>query len=409
MKVRELRCIKCDFFSTPKDIYTCPECGSNLDVLYNYEYVKKHFTKASLRKNKRFDILRYEPILPIKRNLINNINLKVGFTPIYSSGRLNTYLSTSNVYIKDDGRNPSGSFKDRASLVGILKALEFGRNVISCASTGNAASSLSCLCASAGIKTVIFVPKDAPKPKVAQLLIFGSSVLFVDGNYDLAFDLANKSAQKYGWYNRNTGINPYLSEGKKTAALEIAEQFNWNPPDLVFVSMGDGCIIGGLYKGFKDLKDIGFIKKIPKLIGVQAKGASPIADAFIKNRPIKKIVPKTVADSIAVGMPRDGEKALRAIKHSKGFAVKVSDKEILDAQKLLARLSGVFGEPAGVASFAGFLKALKNKIVDKNKKFLILITGNGLKDIETVMKSIKTKPPIIKPKLSELKKLKNIY
>ncbi|MEE8163111.1 MAG: pyridoxal-phosphate dependent enzyme, partial [Anaerolineae bacterium] len=238
--------------------------------------------------------------------------------------------------------------------MGVVKALELGRDVMTCASTGNAASSLAGLAASVGLTTYIFVPQTAPQAKVAQLLIFGANVIMVKGTYDQAFDLCLEASKEYGWYSRNTAYNPYLSEGKKTAALEICEQLRWEAPDRIFVSVGDGCIIGGLWKGLKDLCTLGFIGKMPKLMGVQAEGAAPLVRAWREGtEEIEPVVLNTLADSIAVGVPRDRIKALRAVRQTGGEYVAVSDEEILDAMRVLARGAAVFAEPAGAAGFAG--------------------------------------------------------
>lgn len=313
-------------------------------------------------------------------------------------------LGIKKLYLKDDGRNPSASFKDRASAVAYVRARETGAKVITGASTGNAASALSCITASVDFPTVIFVPKTAPRAKITQLLVFGAKVIAVDGTYDDAFDLCLKVTEKYGWYNRNTGYNPFTREGKKTCAYEICEQLNWKVPDKVFVSVGDGNIISGIWKGFKDLKAIGLIKKLPKIVGVQSSKSNAVYKAWKNKTKIKPVKATTIADSISVDFPRDGDFALRAVIESDGFMVEVSDKEILSAIKKVARGAGVFGEPAGVTSYAGIEKAVKEKLVSKNDVCVVIITGNGLKDIDSAMKTVKA-PFLIKPDLNSFSKL----
>ena len=268
-------------------------------------------------------------------------------------------LGIKRLWVKDDGQNPTASLKDRASAMAVAKAMEAGAKTIACSSTGNAASSLAGNAAAAGIKTYIFVPERAPKGKVAQLMIFGANVISVKGNYEDTFKMSAAAIDKYGWYNRNAAINPYLSEGKKTVALEIAEQLNWEMPDYLAISVGDGCTIAGVWKGFKDLYAIGFIDKLPRLISAQSLGCYPINRAIQEDKPWEPMEENTIADSISVGVPRNADKALMAIRESNGIAVNVSDEEILAAQRLLGRTCGVFGEPAGVTGAAALKKALR--------------------------------------------------
>jgi threonine synthase len=314
---------------------------------------------------------------------------------------LATILGVHQLWIKDDTRQPTGSLKDRASAVAIVKAYETGAKIITTASTGNAAAALSGLCASVNQPNVIFVPASAPEAKVAQSLAFGSRILLVEGNYDDAFDLCLEAAQAYGWYNRNTAYNPYMTEGKKTVAYEILEQLEWQSPDVIFIPVGDGCIIGGVHKGLKDLIGLGWIEKIPRLIGVQASGSSSLYDAWKKGIPpteIRLIKTNTIADSIAAGLPRDRIKAMRAIRETHGAFVVVNDEEILKAIPSLARSSGVFAEPAGAASLAGAVKAISMGLVAPNERIVILVTGSGLKDIRATLQGVE-KPKRIKPNL----------
>jgi threonine synthase len=278
--------------------------------------------------------------------------------------------------------------------VGVARAIEEGRSVITAASTGNAASSVSLFAACADMRAVIFVPQTAPEAKVAQLLIFGAEVLCVRGTYDQAFDLCLQTALERGWYCRNTAVNPYLGEGKKTAALEICEQLGFDPPDRVFVSVGDGCIIGGLWKGFLDFKRLGLIDRLPRLYGIQAAGSAPLVQAFEKGE--KTATPldeaATCADSICVGQPRDHIKALRAVYESKGAMLAVEDEEIRAAMRRLAREAGVFAEPAGATGFAGLCRlALKGEIGEQ-ERVVVLVTGNGLKDVQTAISAVDRQP-----------------
>jgi threonine synthase len=293
----------------------------------------------------------------------------------------------------------------------VVKAREKGAEIITTASTGNAAAALSGLCASIRQANVIFVPEAAPQAKIAQLLVFGSRGFLVKGTYDDAFELCLKASQTYGWYNRNTAYNPYMSEGKKTAAFEICEQLAWNAPDRIFVSVGDGCIIGGLHKGLKDLAALGWIDKMPKLMGVQAAGSSYMYAAWKGDEDIHTKPPiraQTLADSISAELPRDRIKALAAVNETKGAFLSVEDDEILSAITRLARSTGVFAEPAGAAAYAGLIKAVAQELVSKDETVVVLNTGNGLKDVAGAMKAVDlagTKPFRVAPDLEALQQV----
>ena len=269
----------------------------------------------------------------------------------------------------------------------VAKALELGYDTIACSSTGNAASSLAGNAARMGVKAVIFVPERAPEGKVAQLMIFGAKVISVQGNYRETFELSRAAIDKYGYYNRNAGINPTLTEGKKTVALEIAEQLNWNVTDWVAVSVGDGCTIGGVYNGFHDLYELGFIERIPKILGVQSTGCCPFVDAARENRDLIPAEENTLADSIAVGVPRNPKKALRAVSASNGAWIAVSDEDILATMGILGRSEGVFGEPAGVTASAGVMKAVQQGIIKPNETVTTISTGSGLKDVKNALRA----------------------
>lgn len=395
--------MECD--SAP-GIYVCGECGldGTLDVLYDMDEIKKRLSRESLAANSEPTLWRYSAILPVD-NPAHIPQLAVGWSPLYKSRRLADEYGVKEFFIKDDGRNPTASLKDRASAVGIAKALDFKQNVVACASTGNAASSLSGFAAVAGLKSYIFVPEHAPAAKVTQLLIYGANVILVKGDYAGAFSLATEAIGRFGWYNRNCAINPFLVEGKKTCAMEIAEQLNWDVPDRVFIAVGDGCCIGGLYKGFTDMLELGLIEKMPKITGVQADGASPIYDAIInESERVDFTSAETIADSIAVGSPRNWAKALRAIRKSCGTAVSVSDAEILSAIPELARKSGVFGEPAGVTGFAGFKKMAESGQLARGERVAVVVTGNGLKDVDSAKKAT-GKTTICAPDIDEFIKI----
>lgn len=398
----ELKCVLCGASYAPGEVeYTCPVCGldGTLDVLYDYESAARTMTKGALAGRER-SLWRYEEILPIvDKGSIPH--LAVGWTPLYECPAVAEEYGVREFMVKDDGRNPTGSLKDRASAVGVARAIDINQRTIACASTGNAASSLSGFAAVGGLRSFIFVPEKAPVAKVTQLLVYGATVVLVKGDYADVFNLATAAINKYGWYNRNCAINPYLVEGKKTCALEIAEQTGWDLPDRVFISVGDGCCIGGLYKGFSDLLRMGLISRMPKIVGVQAQGAKPIYDAFKSKAERVAFGPAdTVADSISVGAPRNWAKALRAVRESEGDMVAVSDEEILSAIPELARKTGVFGEPAGAAAFAGFKKMAKEGLLGRGERIAVVVTGNGLKDIESARKSVGA-PMLVEPTIED--------
>lgn len=417
MNILGLKCIECGKEYKDFDVkYVCPSCGGNLDVVYNYAEIKKKFTRSTLTTDENFSIWRYLPILPLESDFSCQLNffpkLHIGWTPLYRAENLSQKYNFPSLYLKDDGRNPSASFKDRASAVVIVKGQELGVKTFTTASTGNAGCALACVCANLQLPCVIFVPKTAPKAKIAQLILFGAKVIAVNGTYDDAFDLSLKASDEFGWYCRSTGYNPYTREGKKTAALEILEQLKWKVPDKVFVPVGDGNIISGIWKGFKDFYALGFIDKLPQLVAVQSEKSNAIAKAVksvicnpqsaIKIEPVKAT---TIADSISVDMPRDGIAAVKAVIESGGFAIEISDEEILQAIKEIAENEGIFSEPAAATSFAGFTKAFKENKIKHNETAVCLLTGNGLKDIESAMK-VAGEPVLIEPKIEEVKKIK---
>jgi threonine synthase len=411
--ILSLKCLVCGKQYRPDEIdYVCPDHGDEgiLDVQYDYDFIGRQIGRETLLHADDFTIWRYKPMLPVYPEA-EEPPLSVGWTPLYPAPRLALELGLKTVWVKDDGLQPTASFKDRASAVAVVKAVEKGAKIITTASTGNAAAALSGLCASVGLANVIFVPQSAPQAKIAQLLVFGSRVILVKGTYDDAFELCLQASKEYGWYNRNTGYNPYMCEGKKTAAYEICEQLNWDAPDRIFVSVGDGCIIGGLHKGLKDLTALGWIDRMPKLMGIQADGSNYLYEAW-KNKediltkpPIKA---QTVADSISAGLPRDRIKALAAVKETGGAYISISDDDILRAIPELARGVGVFAEPAAAAAYAGLVTAVDQQWVSGDEKIVVLNTGNGLKDVSGAMRAIdlvQTKPFRVDPDFAALEQV----
>jgi len=387
--ITHLQCVSCKRQFREDEIeYTCPDCGpvkGTLDVVYDFKQVKKLLSREKLVSSCEASHWRYLPLLPVHNpDFIQP--LRVGWTPLVQSARLSAELELKSLYFKDDSGNASHSYKDRASSVAIVKALEKGYRGIAAASSGNAAASISAFAASAGLPCHIYVPKAIPRAKLAQLKAYGADVILVDGPYDEAFDLCMREAPKNGWYNRNTAINPYLAEGKKSGALEICEQLGWQAPQVVFVPVGDGCIISGVWKGFKDLYDLKFIDALPLLVGVQAAGSAPLVKAYRQGAKLAETQQAhTIADSISVGFPRDQVKALRAVHQSGGKFVSVTDAEIMAAQRKLPLNSGIFVEPAAATAFAGLLKLQKEKKIDASDTVVVMLTGSGLKDISTFL------------------------
>lgn len=402
--VTQLTCIVCGkAVEPPISAGTCPSCGDDfatLDVDYDMEKVAKSLTSDALEARPLMH-WRYHELLPIEPNE-EAFSWPVGWTPIVETDRLAEWAGISRLRLKDDGRNPTSSFKDRASSVGVLHALQKKAERIACASTGNAASSLAGYAAMAGLPATIFVPQRAPEPKVAQLLIYGADVCRVMGTYAQAYDLCSAECKKYGWYNRNCAINPYLVEGKKTCGLEIAEQTAGREPDWVVVSVGDGCTIAGIAKGLMQMHELGFIARVPKVLGIQATGVDPIAHAFeTEELPGSEPQPPkstngTLADSIDVPVPRNWRKAVKYVKVTEGTYVRVTDDEITDAMKATGKLAGVFAEPAAAAAVAGVKRAVTDHVIDKHEDVLAVITGNGLKDIKTAM-TIAGEPTEVEP------------
>lgn len=402
-----LRCTLCgaEYEATPAT-YTCSRCGEAgiLDVEYDYDFVRRRLTRDSLAASRDASMWRYLPLLPVDP-ASPRPNLRVGGTPLYRCERYARAIGLREVWIKDDGLNPTCSLKDRASAVGVVKAREAGASAVACSSTGNAGSSLAGNAAAAGLQSYVFVPDRAPRGKLAQLLIFGARVVAVKGSYEDAFRLSMEAIRRWGWYNRNAALNPYLMEGKKTVSLEIAEQMGWRVPDWVAVSVGDGCTVAGVGKGFFDLQACGLIDRVPRLLGVQAQGCAPIYRAFRTGT--EQWVPEpenTLADSIAVGVPRNPLKALRAVRRSGGEMVVVSDEEILEAMRVLGACAGVFAEPAAAAAFAGVARARREGIISADEVVVGIVTGNGIKDVANAMKAA-GEPIHIPPDIGELERV----
>ena len=395
--VTGVRCVICQKVFQPDEVlYVCPDHGDEgiLDVEYDYAAIRTEIGEALPAASD--GMFAYRPFLPVADSIAAP-PLVVGGTPLQAAPGLAQAAGVAELWLKDDGRNPTGSLKDRASALAIMKAQELEAEIVTTASTGNAAAALAGLAASVGQKTVIFVPAAAPAAKIAQLLVYGATVLLVEGTYDDAFDLCLQATARFGWYCRNTGYNPYMAEGKKTVTFELFAQLSQQrtldapPITHLFVSVGDGCIISGVYKGVRDLVATGYLPEMPKIVGVQAAGSAYLHDAWANDEDVLTKPPikaNTVADSISAGLPRDRIKALTAVRQTNGAFLTVTDSEILAAIPALAQGSGVFAEPASAATYAGFLKAAQTGLLGPDDRVALVLTGNGLKDVQSAMKSV---------------------
>jgi len=407
------RCCLCRTEYLPGQVtYTCPKDGGNLDVILDLDSIRQKFQPEDLTSRSEASLWRYLPLLPVADPGGEATPLRAaGWTPVYHLPRLAKPLGLEHLWLKDESRNPTASFKDRASAVVVARACEIKADVIVTASTGNAGAALAGMSAAVSQKAIIFAPRSAPPAKVAQLLVYGAKVILVDGTYDDAFDLTIAAAEEFGWYCRNTGYNPFTAEGKKTAALEIWEWWQTQAKTVgpqsrltLFIPVGDGNIISGIHKGFKDLQALGWLEHMPRIIGVQAEGSSAIANAFhAGNETIVPIQADTIADSISVDLPRDGVRAVRATRETGGTYILVSDKEILEAIAALGP-QGIFAEPAGAAAYAGLVKAVRQGIVNSGDPVLVLNTGSGLKDVRAAMQAVK-EAPVIKPTLEAVRQV----
>lgn len=377
------------------DHYLCPLCADKnkpyspligcLQVHYDYDDLKTQYDKNYFKQTQPGNIFSFPLLLPLKNDPPEIMKTRMSL-PIHSLYQIDAD-TIHDVYLLDETHNPTYSYKDRASTLVLAKAIERGKDTICTASTGNAASSMSGLCAMVGLRSKIFVPRTIPMEKYTQIRMYGADVEKVDGCYDDAYDISIEQSHKHGWYNRNTAYNPLTTEGKKSGAYDIFLQMNCQPPDKVFVPTGDGSIISGIYKGFYDLKHLDLIDKIPQLIAVQAEGSSGIIN-YVKTGEFAYKESTTLADSISVNAPRNLYMAAHAIKSTDGFGVKVTDEEILNAERYLSQKHGFFVEPSAAAAWAGFMKYNENS--SRKEKVVVLLTGSGLKDIKNAQKALMT-------------------
>ncbi|MGB9959287.1 MAG: threonine synthase [Candidatus Bathyarchaeales archaeon] len=399
-------CISCGReYSVDEIVYSCRKCGDILEIRYDYALIRERLEKSDW-KSLPLSVWRYKDFMPI-RNLLNVVSLNEGGTKLHYCRRLGKALGIKNLYVKNEGENPTGSFKDRGMTVGVTKAVELGAKIVACASTGNTSASLAAYAAKAGLSCVILIPSGGVAfGKLAQAIIYGAKVIQIRGNFDQALQMVLKLSEEHREIYLLNSINPYRLEGQKTIAFEICEQMNMTPPDRVIVPVGNAGNISAIWKGFTEFNKTGLIEKLPKMTGIQAEGAAPIARA-VKNgkdtiTPVEK--PETVASAIRIGAPVSWKKALTAIKASGGTAETVTDREILEAQKMLARYEGLFVEPASASSIAGLKKLVENGEVGKDEVVVCVITGHGLKDPDIVVKMFE-KPYEVDAEISAIEKL----
>lgn len=402
--------MRCGHVRPPKkSLYVCEKCEGKLEVVYDHEAIAKKINRKVLEK-RRPGLWKYPELLPLT-DLKNVVSLGEGGTPLLKAKNLGKALGLKNLYLKDETRNPTGSFKDRPMSVGVSKAMEFGAKVVVAASSGNAAVALAAYAAKAGIGCYTFVPAKAPESKLAQISMHGAKVVRVLGKAkgDPTYELMIASWKKFGWAPVPSAgaFNPYHWEGTKTISFEVCEQMGWNVPDWFMVSVGAGTLLSGNAKGFFEFERLGLVNGIPKMVAVQAEGCAPVVKAFKKDIPFEDIEtwpnPQTVAGGLVDPYPWDADTAIPAIKHSGGTATAVSDKRILEAEKMLARLEGVFAEPSGAASVAGLKKLIEEGTIDRSDVVVVAVTGGGLKDLKTALK-ISEAPVTVEPKLENLKK-----
>jgi threonine synthase len=402
------QCTNCGkIYSEEETKYLCPVCSEKnkteqpplgvLKTIYNYQKLIEESVDFKQLKEKQF-----LDILPIQ-SLESLPKLKVGNTPIYQVDELDELELDFQLFLKDDSQNTTYSFKDRASAIVSAYAKEKGWNTIVTASTGNAGSSLAGICANQKQQAIVMVPESAPLAKLTQILMYGAQIVPVKGTYDDAFDLSVQASEAFGWYNRNTAYNPLTIEGKKTVAFELFEQLGQQIPDRIFVPVGDGVIISGVYKGFEDLLKLNIIQKMPIIVAVQSEKSNNLI-RNLNQQKFKIEVSHTLADSISVDIPRNFNMAQDFLKNYDGESISVSDEAILEASSKLSKNTGLFAEPAAAAAFAGLLAyQLENKL-EANSKNMVLLTGSGLKDLKAVKSNIQM-PLSIYPEIQGLKRL----
>ena len=413
--VTRMKCARCgkEYAANSGAVRCAKRDDGRLDIYYDYDAILDNLSK-DLLGNRKDGVWKYRELLPIE-DAKNIVTLGEGGTPLVQARQLGQRLNLQSLWLLDDTRNPTGSFKDRPMTVGVSKAVELGYATVASASSGNAATALAAYSAKAGLRCVTFVPEAASTAKLAQLITYGANIVKVrrlELGEDPTIKLLKASCDRYNWYPCPSfgPLNAYQAEGPKTMAYEIAEQLEWVSPDSVYVPVGAGGALTGNWKGFVDLKELDFIKQLPKVIAVQSTGCAPIVRAFEQGADPSKVTAWEKPDSIATGLmdpfPWDGDYVLKALKESHGKAIAVTNEEIIEAQKLLARTEGIFAEPSGVTSLAGLIKQLSLDDVERSETIVVEITGNGLKDTDVVMTNT-PEIPVIDGSIEQLERVLN--
>jgi len=409
MYATHLSCVFCSKEYPIDVVYKCRKCGGVLDVRYDYEKLRDEVDLSELFSRKEDSLWKYRAFLPV-RDSRNIVSLVEGMTPLFRAESLGRVIGLKNLYIKDERRNPTSSFKDRPYSVGVSMAKEFRAKATVAASSGNAAASLAAYSAKAGMDCYIFVHDKVPANRILEIQAYGARVIRVKGYSGGIFEMSLAASEKFGWYNLNTTFyNPYTVEGDKTLGYEIYEQMKFGVPDWIFIPIGTGPLLVGCCKAFKELRDLGLVNALPRMVGVQAEGCAPIAKAFEENKEEVEPwgTPTTIARSVSdtlVGHPEEGTYTLRVIRESKGYAIAVTDEEILEAIDLLAKEESVLAEPASATVIAAAKKMAEDKIIDKDEVVVCPITGTGLKDIE-IMSKLREKTPLISADIGELERV----
>jgi len=404
--VKGLKCRECNREYPVEPIYVCEFCFGPLEVVYDYKGIKKVLTKKVIERREK-TLWRYRELLPIDGE--PKVGLDSGFTPLLKADKLAKALGIDVLYIKDDTvAHPTLSFKDRVVSVALTKAMEFNFDTAACASTGNLAHSVSALGAKAGFRRFIFIPATLEPSKIIASLVYEPNLIAVDGNYDDVNRLCSEIANKYRWAFVNINIRPFYAEGSKTHGFEVIEQLGWKAPDNIVVPCASGSLLTKIWKSFKEFHEIGVIKELKtKVFAAQASGCSPISTAIKQDTDIiRPVKPNTIAKSLAIGNPADGYYATKVVKESGGYGEDVSDEEIIDAIKLLAKTEGIFSETAGGVTVAVTKKLIESGKIGRDELTVVCITGNGLKTQEALNGKTIT-PYYIKPNLASFEEVLN--
>jgi len=383
------RCSQClQVYQADEVTYGCPKCPglAVLDMVPSYASVGAGQPPQAVIALDDSSMWRYGPLLSVSADLGRAVKPDAGWTPLVPVPSLAARWDLGSVHIKDDARNPTGSLKDRASAVVVTRAIETEQKVICTASSGNAAVALASAAAPAGLRSVVFVPDTLPAGKLAQLIAYGAQVVRVAGGYERAVALCNQATVQRGWYCRSTALNPHTAEGKKTVALEIAEQLGWHSPDAVVVPAGDGNIVSGIHRGFLDAQAMGWLDTLPKIIAVQSSAAPALHAAWAAGATVVRSHPaNTIADGINVSSPLDGFRALRAVRQTGGSVVLAKESQLAEATALLARTAGLFAEPASVVTVAAVPELLAAGVLRRGDRVVLVNTGHGLKDLSVAL------------------------